>query len=320
LAIFHLSVKTVSRSAGQSATASSAYRSGEKIRCNREGITHDYTRKSGIEGKGIFTPEDAPSWARNREQLWNAAEAAETRKNSTVAREFEVAFPAELNKRERQELIRNFAKAIVIRHQCVVDVAMHEPSREGDERNYHAHVLLTTRRIDHTGFTEKTRELDERKSGEVVHWREQWAVHCNQSLERAGYDERVDHRSLEAQGIDREPTVHLGVEATALERRKTQSKMGNLNREAEARNAAKLERPLNLDQEILATEKILAELKYTQFSEKLDQRLDFEKRMELMDAKIDAKLSNYISNSDKRNDQKSTEKDKPDKDINEMSR
>jgi hypothetical protein len=95
---------------------------------------------------------------------------------------------------------------------------MHEPSREGDERNHHAHILLTTRRITPNGFAEKTRELDEKKSGEVVHWREAWATHCNEKLQKAGVQERVDHRSLEAQGIDRVPTVHLGHAATALER------------------------------------------------------------------------------------------------------
>ena len=263
MAIYHLSVKTISRSAGRSATAAAAYRSGTKIHCEREGKTFDYTHKGGIESRGIYAPDGAPEWAKNREQLWNAVELTETRKNSTVAREFEVAFPAELNKLQRMQLVSGFVKEIVARHQCVVDVAMHEPSREGDERNHHAHILMTTRRIDHTGFTEKTRELDEKKSGEVVHWREQWANHCNQALERAGRSERVDHRSLEAQGIDREPTVHLGVEATALERRNKPSNLGNENREAAARNQARLERPLSLEQEIIATEKLLSELEYS---------------------------------------------------------
>lgn len=263
VAIFHLSVKTISRSAGRSATAAAAYRSGTKIHCEREGKTFDYTKKGGIESRGIYVPDFAPAWAKNREQLWNAVELTETRKNSTVAREFEVAFPAELNRLQRMQLVSGFAKEIVTRHQCVVDVAMHEPSREGDERNHHAHILMSTRRIDHTGFTEKTRELDEKKSGEVLHWREQWAIHCNQALELAGHAERVDHRSLEAQGIDREPTVHLGVEATALERRNKPSNLGNENRETAVRNQERLDRPLNLEQEILATEKLIQELEYS---------------------------------------------------------
>jgi hypothetical protein len=263
VAIYHLSVKTISRSAGRSATAAAAYRSGTKIHCEREGKTFDYTNKCGVENRWIHTPEYAPVWAADREQLWNAVELAETRKNSTVAREFEVALPDELDKYQRAQLVHSFVKEIVERHQCAVDVAIHEPSREGDERNHHAHILMSTRRIDHTGFTEKTRELDEKKSGEVVHWREQWANHCNQALELAGRAERVDHRSLEAQGIDREPTIHLGVEATALERRNKATNLGNENRETAARNQERLEEnPLTLEQEIIASEQLLAELKY----------------------------------------------------------
>jgi ATP-dependent exoDNAse (exonuclease V) alpha subunit len=232
MAIYHFSVKTISRSAGRTATAGAAYRSGEKIDCEREGITHDYTRKAGVEYKEIIAPADAPEWAKDRSKLWNAAEAAELRKNSTVAREFEVAFPTELNKEECIELVHDFAQTIVERHGCVVDIAMHEPSREGDERNHHAHILLTTRRITPNGFAEKTRELDEKKSGEVVHWREAWATHCNEKLQKAGVQERVDHRSLEAQGIDRVPTVHLGHAATALERQGVRTEIGIRNDQA----------------------------------------------------------------------------------------
>jgi hypothetical protein len=232
MAIYHFSVKTISRSAGRTATAGSAYRSGEKIDCEREGITHDYTRKAGIEYKEIITPANAPEWAKDRSKLWNAAEAAELRKNSTVAREFEVAFPTELNKEQRIELVHDFAQTIVERHGCAVDIAMHEPSREGDERNHHAHILLTTRRITPNGFAEKTRELDEKKSGEVVHWREAWATHCNEKLQKAGVQERVDHRSLEAQGINRVPTVHLGHAATALERQGVRTEIGIRNDQA----------------------------------------------------------------------------------------
>ncbi|MDE2422381.1 MAG: MobA/MobL family protein [Gammaproteobacteria bacterium] len=260
MAIYHLSVKTISRSAGRSATAAAAYRSGTKIHCQREDKTFDYTHKGGVENREIFTPEYVPEWATDREKLWNTVELTETRKNSTVAREFEVALPAELDPYQRSQLVRGFVKEIITRHQCVVDVAIHAPSREGDDRNYHAHILMSTRRIDHTGFTEKTRELDEKKSGEVLYWREQWANHCNYALERAGYRERIDHRSLDAQGIDREPTIHLGVSATALERRNHSSHLGDENRETVARNQARLDRPLSLDHEIIATEKLLAEL------------------------------------------------------------
>ena len=198
MAIFHLSVKTISRSAGRSATAAIAYRSGEKVMDERTGLVHDYTRRRGVEHTEIFLPENAPAWASQREQLWNAAELAEKRKNSTVAREFEVALPAELNREQRLELVREFARDLVQRHGMAVDVAIHEPGKEGDHRNHHAHILCSTRRLTPEGFKDKTRELDDQKSGEVSHWRERWAEMSNRHLENAGRQERIDHRSLES--------------------------------------------------------------------------------------------------------------------------
>ena len=219
MAIYHLSVKTIGRSEGRSATAAAAYRSGDRIADERTGLSHDYTRRSGVEHTEIFLPDQAPEWAGNREQLWNAAEAAEKRINSTVAREFEVALPAELTREQRRELVREFAGDLVKRHGLAVDVAMHKPGREGDNRNYHAHVLCSTRRLGPEGFTEKSRELDDRKSGEVDHWRKRWAELANKALERTGVEARVDHRSFSALGVEREPTIHQGVHATAMERR-----------------------------------------------------------------------------------------------------
>lgn len=219
MAIYHLSVKTIGRSEGRSATAAAAYRSGDRIADKRTGLAHDYTRRGGVEHTEIFLPDQAPEWAGNREQLWNGAEAAEKRINSTVAREFEVALPAELTRDQRRELVREFAGDLVKRHGLAVDVAMHKPGREGDNRNYHAHVLCSTRRLGPEGFTEKSRELDDRKSGEVEHWRERWAELANKALGRAGHEARIDHRSLSALGVEREPTIHQGVHATAMERR-----------------------------------------------------------------------------------------------------
>lgn len=219
MAIYHLSVKTISRSAGRSVTAAAAYRASEKIVDARTGEIHDYTHKKGVLSTDIILPKDAPEWAKDREALWNAAELSETRKNSTVGREFEIALPSELDDKQRRQFALAFAKEIVERHQCVADVAIHEPSKGGDDRNYHAHVLCSTRRLGPNGFHQKTRELDEVKQGEVVRWRERFAVVQNQHLREAGYPERVDHRSLEDQGIDRVPTVHLGPAATNYERR-----------------------------------------------------------------------------------------------------
>jgi len=219
MAIYHLSVKTISRSAGRSATAAAAYRAACKIADTQTGEIHDYTHKGGVVSAELHLPENAPAWASDRAALWNAAEVAETRKNSTVAREFEIALPAELTQEQRRELANELAREIVERHGCAVDVCIHEPNKKGDQQNHHAHILLTTRRLSADGFGEKTRELDERTSGAVDHWRDRFAQLQNAALERAGHSARVDHRSLENQGIERAPTVHLGVAATGIERR-----------------------------------------------------------------------------------------------------
>ena len=219
MASFHLAVKTVGRSAGRSATAAAAYRAGVEIADERTGIVHDYTRKQGIEHREIVTPADAPEWARDRSALWNAAEQAETRKNSTVAREYEIALPAELSVDERRTLTLTLAREISERHGVAVDVAIHAPGRQGDQRNHHAHLLTTTRRIGAEGLGEKTRELDQKTSGEVERWRGRWAEMQNAALERAQLAERVDHRSHQRRGTEQEATVHMGPGVMAMERR-----------------------------------------------------------------------------------------------------
>ena len=234
MAIFHLSVKTVSRSAGRSATAAAAYRAGVEIADERTGEIHDYTRKGGVESAVLVLPDGAPEWAADRAALWNAAEQAETRKNSTVAREFEIALPSELSPDERQRLAHDLAREIVGRHGCAADVAIHAPGKEGDNRNHHAHILCSTRRLTPEGFSEKTRELDDLKTGEVKRWRERFASLQNERLRENGIDARVDHRTLEAQGIEREPTRHLGPSATGFERRTGEPSRKRLDFEQDA--------------------------------------------------------------------------------------
>lgn len=248
MAIYHLSVKPVARSAGRSATAASAYRAGVAIACEREGRLHDYTRKQGIAHTEIIVPPDA-AWASDRSALWNAAELAEKRGNSTVAREYELALPAELSAGARIELVRAFGRELLDRYGVAADIAIHAPHREGDQRNWHAHVLTTTRRVEADGLGAKTRVLDDRKTGptQVVELRTAWAELSNRFLEQEGRAERVDHRSLEAireahreqarahqeagrvkeakdafavaLGADRPAQVHLGPTATAIERK-----------------------------------------------------------------------------------------------------
>ncbi len=235
MASYHLSVKTIKRSAGRSSTAAAAYRAGERIECHREGRMHDYTAKRGIEETFILTPENAPSWAQDRSSLWNAAEESETRRNSVTAREWELALPSEISAEDRSQITRQFAEQLVERYGVAVDVAIHAPHREGDQRNHHAHVLTSTRKLEPGGFTAKTRVLDSAKTGgvEIEQMRGVWAELQNHALERVGEVERVDHRSLEAQReealsqgdalkaeeLDRDPEVKLGPAANAMERR-----------------------------------------------------------------------------------------------------
>ncbi|MEM6410263.1 MAG: MobQ family relaxase, partial [Pseudomonadota bacterium] len=235
MASYHLSVKTIKRSAGRSATAAAAYRVGERIECQREGRVHDYTRKQGIKETFIVTPENAPAWAQDRSKLWNEVEASETRRNSVTAREWELALPSEISDEDRSQITRQFAEELISRYGVAVDVAIHEPHREGDQRNHHAHVLTSTRKLEPEGFTAKTRVLDSKQTGgpEVDQMRELWAELQNRALERAGVAERVDHRSLEAQReaalergdqlfaveLDRDPELKLGPAANSMERR-----------------------------------------------------------------------------------------------------
>ena len=193
----------ISRSQGRSATAAIAYRVAERIEDRRTGLTFDYAARSGVDHTEILAPDHAPDWVRDRSELWNRVEKSETRKNSQVAREVRVALPAELTHDERVELVREFVREQFVGRGMVADIALHAPGRDGDERNHHAHILLTTREIDAEGsvpgggFTTKNRDWN---AVEVLEgWREAWARDSNAALERAGIEDRVDHRTLVAQ-------------------------------------------------------------------------------------------------------------------------
>lgn len=293
MAIFHLSVKTVSRSAGRSAVAAVAYRTAERLVDQRTGELHDYRRKRGVEFTELFLPKSAPEWAHIREALWNAAEQAENRKNSTVAREFEIALPSELSGQQRERLARDLAREIVERHGCAVDLAIHAPGKAGDNRNHHAHVLLTTRRLGPQGFTEKTRELDDRKSREVDRWRERFAQLQNERLREYGHETRVDHRSLEAQGIERQATRHLGPTAAAIERRTGKPSRKRLEFEREvaerltqAKEAGELERQASrLDRSILD---LSGDLKAALQEREREQSQEQERRQAIEEARSQA--------------------------------
>jgi ATP-dependent exoDNAse (exonuclease V) alpha subunit len=233
MAIYHLSIKTVGRSEGRSATAAAAYRCGGKIDDQASGLTFDYTRKRGVEHTEIVLPTKAArldiNWARDRQALWNAAEVAERRKDARVAREYELAIPHELTKSQRRVLVREFSGYLANRYGVGVDFAIHRAHRQGDPRNHHAHVLTTTREVTPTGLGAKTAlelsETDRAKRGmphsrvEFVEVRERWALLSNEHLRHSGHEARIDHRTLAAQGVDRQPTIHRGVAVTGLIRR-----------------------------------------------------------------------------------------------------
>jgi hypothetical protein len=241
---YHSTMKTVSRSAGRSVVAAAAYRLGERLHDEVHDITHDYTRKRGVEATFTIAPEGSPAWVHEPEKLWNAAERAEKRINSTVGREIELALPSFLSPEERQHITERFAGKLVDRYKVAVSVAIHEPGRGGDRRNYHAHILFTTREMTRDGLGRKTRILDDRATGrrEVVKLRELAANIINEALAAANSDIRVDHRSFEDRGIEREGTIHLGPKASGQERRGERTRAGDYNRHVEDYNQMLAER------------------------------------------------------------------------------
>lgn len=233
MAVYHLSVKTFSRCRGQSATAAAAYRAGEKVVDHRTGEIHDYRKRKGVALAQLVGMDGV-----SREDLWNLAEQAENRKNSTVAREWEVALPVELNDKQRAALALEFSKEIQQRHGVAVDCCIHSP-RKDEGLNFHAHILTSTRRWDGKRFGEKARELDDKKSGEVEFWRARWAALCNEHLQQAGKTARIDHRSYKEQGKHLMPQPKMGVKAAALERKGQRTNRGDLVRVAHQLNQEK---------------------------------------------------------------------------------
>ncbi len=270
MAIYHFSVKAISRADGRSVVACAAYRSGEKLTCEYYGKEQDYTRKTGVEFTNIYAPENTKSVLLDRSQLWNSVEKAERKKNALLAREFEIAFPSELNAVQRKKMLDELCQNLVKKHGVIVDAAIHAPHADGgsDERNYHAHIMFTTRAIDpQTGdfSTNKYRDFS-RDSGTktVKHWRESFADLTNKHLEKAGYDVRVDHRSYRDQGIELEATQHEGPKVTQLRRRGIETKISVSNDLVKQHNIERTQDPQllkGLEQEIFASEKIVSTLK-----------------------------------------------------------
>lgn len=248
MAIFYCQMSVVSRSSGRSAVAAIAYRSGEKLTNERDGIAHDFERRYGVEHSEIILPDGVnAAWAMDRSSLWNAAERAEKRNDARVAREFVVALPHELSAEGRLDLTRAFAQDLANRYGAAVDFAIHAPHPDGDVRNHHAHVMMTTRQVGEEGLGAKT--YMERANKELlpqglpstqmqlVDIRQSWEGMVNERLALEGHDIRIDHRSHAERGLEITPTEHMGVAATSMQRQGMTLDRARLNSDAAQRNA-----------------------------------------------------------------------------------
>ena len=245
-----------------SVTAAIAYRTGSIVTDHRTGVVHDYRRKQRVEHTEIVVPAVAPAWARHRETLWNAIEAAELRKDARLANEFILCLPYGMSLEQEVAMVQEFAQAVMERHGVAIEFAIHEDDGKrwdgGEKRSggRHAHVLMSTRGLMAEGFSkDKAREFTGLKEGPktLEFWRQQWAEIGNQHMAAAGLSEQWDHRAIQVQRqdaeahgenlkaieLDRLPGVHLGAVATAFERRGVETYLGDLNRAIIAENRAR---------------------------------------------------------------------------------
>ena len=258
IAIYHCSIKIVSRGKGKSAVAAAAYRSGEKLTNEWDGLTHDYTKKGGVVHSEILLPAHVPPAFSDRSTLWNSVELSEKSNNAQLAREVEIALPVELSREEQTRLVREYCSSQFVSKGMIADFNLHDTGGG----NPHAHILLTMRPLDERGAwlpkskkeyvldengekirlpsgRYKTRKVDlvdwnNRENAEV--WRRAWADLANEFLERNDCPERIDHHSYERQGIEQIPTVHVGVSATQMEKKGIVTERGELNRNIKAAN------------------------------------------------------------------------------------
>ena len=246
MAQYRFAAQVIKRSDGRSAVAAAAYRAGERFVDERLEMSFDYRSRGGVEHTEIMLPAGAPAEFADRATLWNAVEAAEKRVDAQVAREVQLSLPHELDFEQRRELVREFVQSAFVDKGMIADVAMHAPDTDGDQRNYHAHIMLTTRTVGPDGFGGKERTWN--RGDTVPDWREQWAEVQNRHLVKIlGPDApRVSHLSLEDQGIDRAATIHLGPTASAIERKGERSDRGEVNREIAGQNGERQALPKEL--------------------------------------------------------------------------
>lgn len=243
MAIYHFSAQSIGRSKGKCATASAAYRSGEKIYDERLNITYDFTKKSDVVFKEIFLPESAPESFENRAILWNEVEKVEKRKDSVLAREINIALPVEIDREQQENLIREYVKDNFVSKGMIADVSIHDKGNG----NPHAHVMLTTRSVSPEGFGKKNTEWEPTfrngkaiKTDLIEEWREKWSEYANKALEQVHSKERIDHRSYERQESEMLPTKHMGASVHQLEKRGIKTRIGELNKEIKEFNSRQI--------------------------------------------------------------------------------
>ncbi|HGA0667362.1 TPA: MobQ family relaxase [Streptococcus agalactiae] len=258
---FHFSVNIISRGKGKSAVASAAYISGEKIKNEWDGVTHDYTKKLGVISKEIYLPDHAPKEYKDRKTLWNSVELFEKNSNAQLARNFIISLPKELSIEENKKMIEEYVQNNFVKEGMIVDLAIHDESREGNQ-NIHAHIMTIVRPINEDGtWGQKSKKeyiLDEKgekilnkngkpktrkvelttwnDKGNVEKWRGNFSDLCNEYLAKNKIEKRVDHRSFKRQGIKQIPTIHLGASASAMERKGIRTEKGDINREIKKQN------------------------------------------------------------------------------------
>jgi Ti-type conjugative transfer relaxase TraA len=225
MAIYHLHVKVIGRKSGSSAVASAAYRSGSRLRDERLDRSHDFSGKRGVIHSEVMLPENAPEAWRDRERLWNDVEAFEVRKDAQLAREVEFAIPREMSEAQGIELARDFVRGEFVDRGMIADLNVHWDMAEDGMPKPHAHVMLTMRQVnvngDENGFGPKVRDWN--RTEMVERWRERWAELANERLAELDIDARIDHRSLERQGIALEPQSQIGAAAKRIESRGIES-------------------------------------------------------------------------------------------------
>jgi Ti-type conjugative transfer relaxase TraA len=242
MAIYHLSLKVISRSAGRSAVAAAAYRSAGRLHDDRIDRTHDFTNKGGVVHSEVLLPEGAPEHLSDREQLWNTVEESEKRKDAQLSREVEFAIPRELDQAEGIRLAREFVEREFVDRGMIADLNVHWDVGADGLAKPHAHVMLTMREVGREGndtvFGAKVRDWN--RTELVEHWRERWADHVNQRLAELDIDARIDHRSLEAQGIALEPQDKIGPAASRMEGRGLEAERIEEHRAIAERNGARI--------------------------------------------------------------------------------